>query len=128
MNNIMNDIDFEKITELIYEATRKEQNWSNRRIVPEEWSKRNKNFRDQMINVIKHYYNIGSIPTPEEAHNSWWREYEKMGWKCGKVRDVINKTHPDMIPYEDLPQDEKEKDAIFLTFVWLVFEVININS
>ena len=114
----------EKITELIYEATRKEQEWSKRTIVPEKWDKRDEKFRNQMIKLIEKYFNVDNIPTPEEAHNSWWEEYKKMGWKYGKVRNVAKKIHPDMISYDKLPKDEKDKDAIFLTFVWLTKEVI----
>jgi len=32
------------------------------------------------------------------------------GWVLGPVKDFEKKTHPDMIPYEDLPEVERKKD------------------
>jgi hypothetical protein len=36
-----------------------------------------------------------------------------MGWTYGPVRDPIAKTHPDMVPYEDLGWAEQVKDEVF---------------
>ena len=115
---------FQQISKLIYEATRLEAEWSERRIVPEPWDERDEKFRNQFVEVIKKYFQQEKLPTPEEAHNSWWEAYKKMGWKYGEKRDPEKKTHPDMVPYDELPQDEKEKDAIFLAFVWLAKELV----
>ena len=30
------------------------------------------------------------------------------GWTCGCQRDDKNKKHPDLVPYEDLTESEKE--------------------
>jgi hypothetical protein len=57
------------------------------------------------------------LPTPEEIHDSWMRAYEKMGWRYGPERDPIAKTHPDMVPFDALPEAEREKDAVFLDLV-----------
>ena len=92
------------ITEWIYEVARLEAIASNRRIVPEPWEKRDKKFRSQMTEYVE---GLGrkTLPTPEEAHDSWWRKYEEMGWKYGKVRDTIAKTHPAMVPFSYLTID-----------------------
>ena len=108
----------------IYEATRVEAGWSDRSIVPEQWENRDEKFRKQFVNIIKTYLKMDKLPTPEEAHDSWTRAYEKMGWKYGKKRDVVKKTHPDMLPFSKLPKDERDKDAIFLAFVWLARHLI----
>ena len=112
-------MDIEKITEFIYEAARLEATWSNRSIIPEVWAKRDEAFRKQMVDVVKRYLAMEKLPTPEEAHNSWMESYFKMGWKYGEKRDPILKTHPDLIPYNKLPKDERDKDAIFLALVWV---------
>jgi hypothetical protein len=51
-----------------------------------------------------------------------------MGWKYGEKRDVEKKTHPDLLPFYDLPQDERDKDAIFLALVWLAKSLIKENK
>lgn len=103
----------------IYEATRVEAKWSKRSIVPEPWEQRDEKFRKQFVAIIDKYLKQDKLPTPEEAHDSWMQSYFDMGWKYGETRDVGNKTHPDLLPFNELPQDERDKDAIFLAFVWL---------
>lgn len=109
-----------KIAQIIYEATRLEAEWSKRSIVPEVWEKRDDKFRKQFVEIIEKYLLQDKLPTPEEAHDSWMQSYLDMGWKYGKTRDVDKKTHPDMLPFYELPQDERDKDAIFLAIVWAI--------
>jgi hypothetical protein len=117
--NMKTQQEIEKITELIYKAARLEAIWSKRSIIPEKWEERDEKFRKQMIDVVEKYLAMEQLPTPEEAHNSWMKSYFEMGWKYGEKRDVEKKTHPDLVPFYDLPQDERDKDAIFLALVWL---------
>jgi len=46
----------------------------------------------------------------KNTHDVWATGRIKEGWICGKVRDDIKKTHPCLVPYEDLPESEKEYD------------------
>ena len=109
----------ENLAEIIYEATRLEAKWSNRSIVPEKWNNRDDKFRTQFIDIIDKYMSQDNLPTPKEAHDSWVESYKQMGWKFGEKRDIKKKTHPDMVPFEKLPKDERDKDAIFLMAVWI---------
>ena len=49
--------------------------------------------------------------TPEENHENWMRMKFEQGWKYGDVKDFDKKTHPDLVPYEALPNIEKRKDT-----------------
>jgi hypothetical protein len=113
-------------TEWVYEAARLEAIASNRRIVPEPWSERDEKFRSQMTEYVEGLRGK-PLPTPEEAHDSWWRKYEEMGWVYGAVKDTKKKTHPDMAPFADLPKDEQDKDEIFLALVEFAFKFIPLN-
>jgi hypothetical protein len=50
--------------------------------------------------------------TPEENHNNWTYYKLKQGWTWGPEKDNEAKTHPDLIPYEQLPEIERKKDEI----------------
>ena len=118
----------EKLAEYIYEATRVEAEWSKRPIVPELWENRDDKFRKQFVDIIAKYMSMDKLPTPAEAHESWNQSYYKMGWKYGEVRDVEAKTHPDLLPFDELSQPERDKDAIFLAFVWLATQLNDLTS
>lgn len=54
---------------------------------------------------------------PSESHNSWLAEKERDGWVHGEVKDVEIKTHPCIVPYDDLPLEQRAKDSLFLATV-----------
>jgi hypothetical protein len=45
-------------------------------------------------------------------HDQWLAEKEANGWKYGRVKSGVKKTHPLMVPYDDLPEVEQRKDAL----------------
>lgn len=54
------------------------------------------------------------VPLIEEmaknVHEVWAKNRLNEGWSYGPVRDDIHKKHPCIIPYEELPESEKEYD------------------
>ncbi len=46
----------------------------------------------------------------ENAHDNWAKLRIEEGWKWGKQRDDNEKTHPGLVPYNQLSDSEKEYD------------------
>lgn len=46
----------------------------------------------------------------ENAHDVWGTQRLADGWTYGPARDDAAKRHPDLVPYADLPDSEKEYD------------------
>ena len=46
----------------------------------------------------------------KNAHDIWARQRLADGWKLGPHRDDTAKEHPCLVPYEDLPESEKQYD------------------
>ena len=46
----------------------------------------------------------------ENAHEVWAQRRMAEGWRPGPRRDEDKKEHPSLVPYEDLPEEEKEYD------------------
>lgn len=55
--------------------------------------------------------------TPEQSHQAWYDEKFATGWSWGEHKDPERKLHPCMVPYADLPPDQRAKDALFLAVV-----------
>lgn len=51
--------------------------------------------------------------TPEELHASWCESKEADGWTYGEVKDGEAKTHPCLVPYDELPEEQRRKDYLF---------------
>lgn len=59
----------------------------------------------------------GEITSPEESHASWMKVKEADGWKYGPVKDPEKKEHPCMVPYSELPAEQRVKDYLFQAVV-----------
>jgi hypothetical protein len=46
----------------------------------------------------------------ENTHEIWAQQRMADGWTYGSKRDDATKKHPDLVPYSDLPEGEKEYD------------------
>lgn len=46
----------------------------------------------------------------KNVHEVWAAGRIADGWKYGATRDDEQKTHPCLVPYEELPESEKEYD------------------
>lgn len=72
-------------------------------------------------NYIPNPLNTSAIRLPEEltplteqlsrnVHEVWAAGRIADGWIYGEVRDDTKKTHPCLVPYEQLPESEKDFD------------------
>jgi hypothetical protein len=52
--------------------------------------------------------------SPADIHDIWVETKKKDGYVYGPVKDRTKKTHPSIIPYQDLSVEEKYKDYIVL--------------
>lgn len=55
--------------------------------------------------------------TPLEMHENWCQYKMREGWIPGPVKNLQTKEHPNLVPYKDLPLDEKMKDHLFYAIV-----------
>ena len=55
--------------------------------------------------------------TPEQLHESWCATKVRDGWTFGPVKDAVAKTHPCLVAYADLSEDQRLKDAVFQAIV-----------
>lgn len=55
--------------------------------------------------------------TPEQSHRNWMVEMHEAGWAYGPQKIEEAKLHPCMVPYADLPDEQKVKDLLFKAIV-----------
>jgi len=72
-----------------------------------------KNLTISGVESIMSNYHI----TPEELHGNWVKYKKKAGYNFGKVKDVVKKTHPDILPFNELQQEQKNKYYLFIAVV-----------
>lgn len=52
-----------------------------------------------------------------DSHDNWLRDKIAEGWKLGPIKDANRKEHPCMVPYDNLPIEQKRKDHLFKAIV-----------
>jgi hypothetical protein len=76
---------------------------------------------------------VAGIEIPEEllplverlsqnAHDVWAQTRLGQGWRYGDCRDDARKLHPDIVPYEALPESEKayDRNSVMMTLKALI--------
>lgn len=49
----------------------------------------------------------------QASHESWSKEKVEGGWVYGDAKDAEKKTHPCLVPFDQLPREQQAKDHIF---------------
>ncbi len=98
----------------VYEAARLAAQAAGAPIIPAPWDEREEPFKAQFADVIERQCGEQRSRSPEELHGSWMQSYLTMGWVYGPEYDQTKKVHPDLVPYADLGQLERDKDAVFV--------------
>ena len=98
----------------IYEAARLAAIAAGAPIIPAHWKEKEDDFRDQFLDVIYRQCGDQRSSSPEELHGGWMQAYFENGWVYGDNYNPELRTHPDLVPYEQLGQLEKDKDAVFV--------------
>lgn len=51
--------------------------------------------------------------TPKDMHEAWMADKLAEGWVLGEKKDPEAKTHPNLVPYDELPVSQRVKDYLF---------------
>ena len=55
--------------------------------------------------------------SPSASHEAWRQHKEAEGWDYGIKKDPFLKQHPCMVPYDELPIEQRRKDYLFRAIV-----------
>ncbi len=76
--------------------------------------------RDSAINGVRAIQR-GVVTRPEQSHENWLKEKEDKGWVHGEKKNTdINVgalTHPCIVPFKELTQEQQMKDYLFFAIV-----------
>ncbi len=50
-------------------------------------------------------------------HDAWLIAKQRDGWKYGEIKDASKKEHPCIVPYSELPAEQRLKDHLFRAIV-----------
>ena len=81
-----------------------------------EWSKATSWHKESAIGGVLYKLNNSEV-SPHDMHDNWLKDKISQGWVYGDVKDEHKKTHPNMVMYWDLSEQERLKDYWFASIV-----------
>ena len=86
------------------------------------WSQAPKWQKDSAVKGVRHILENPNAQ-PSDSHDSWLAEKRAAGWCYGPVKDPELKQHPCFLKYEELGEDQKVKDKLFIAVVKSFFNI-----
>jgi len=83
---------------------------------PPKWDDLPENIQESIVAGVAEVISDPKV-TPTQIHQIWCDYKEKEGWKYALNKDLELKTHPNLVPFKDLPDIEKRKDVLFIRTV-----------
>jgi hypothetical protein len=74
------------------------------------------------IRGAEHAINGG---TPEASHQLWIETRVAEGWVYGPEKNYTAKTSPCLVPYAELPEHQRRKDALFQSVVRAMWRALD---
>ena len=97
---------------LAHEALRRWRRWMREPELP-RWEFAPRWMHESTLAMVAHVIDGRG---PADLHELWMRHKLAAGWKLGE-RDADARTHPDLVPYTELPLASRIKDSIMLAEV-----------
>lgn len=106
----LNDAAIDKVAQVMHEAMRAWQKANGEKPAP-PWGRAPQWMKHASIDAVKWRVENPTARTSAQ-HDRWLAQKKRDGWKHGKTKDGVKKTHPLMIAYSQLPEVERRKDAL----------------
>lgn len=99
-----------KIAQVVHESVRALQKANNQPASP-AWGRAAKWMKDASVEAVR--WRLANPKANTSAqHDRWISEKIAAGWKYGRTKNAVKKTHPLMVAYSKLPEIERRKDAL----------------
>ena len=110
MASSVGDASIVKIAQVVHEAVRAWQKANGQAAAP-SWSRAPKWMKEASREAV--LWRMGNPRASSSAqHDQWLAQKRAEGWKYGRTKNGARKTHPLLVPYADLPEVERRKDAM----------------
>jgi hypothetical protein len=76
------------------------------------WHEAEQSQRESIVQAVMAIMHNPTI-TEEQLHSVWLAGMKSDGWTQGEEEDAEKKTHPSMVPYNDLPAERRLQDVLF---------------
>lgn len=115
----------EGIAQVVHEAQRALQSVQFEPVPAPAWSHAPEYMKEALIKAIRL---VLQGATPEKTHELWLSDKRTDGWTYGRIKDAYSRKHPCLVPYESLPQAQKDKNDLLVAIVGIFAAAIHLSE
>lgn len=118
MSEIRNDPKFEKSNSIAFICHEANRAWciENGDFSQKPWNEVEDWQQDSAIKGV--LFRLNNPEAPESAqHDEWTKDMLAADWVYGIEKDGEKKTHPCLVPFDQLPEFQQKKDRLFCAIV-----------
>ncbi len=91
------------------------------------WEATRDNIRASTIDNVLYVMKNPDV-APSAIHYNWVILKAADGWVFGEIKDAVRKTHPCMVAYSDLPEEQRAKDDLFQGIVLALMDTVEYDE
>ncbi len=91
------------------------------------WEATRDNIKASAVDGILHVMKNPDA-APSASHDNWLAFKAADGWVFGEIKDEVLKTHPCMVAYSDLPEEQRVKDDLFQGIVLALMDTVEYDE
>ncbi|TLP68231.1 hypothetical protein FEA48_30730 [Pseudomonas nitroreducens] len=76
-----------------------------------QWDDADDSYRERVLDTVQTYLESPDT-TPDQLYELWLQAQFANGWVLGDVYDAAVKTNPHLVPYAEVPVEQRAKDAV----------------
>lgn len=73
---------------------------------------------DAAVEGVRRARRVGAPLSPRDHHDEWVKFLTGRGWRYGPDKNPEARTHPNLVPWEELSGEQQDKDRVFLSVVF----------
>jgi hypothetical protein len=78
----------------------------------QSWDEAPEHIRQSIMDGVR--YRLANPHASDAENHENWRVYKlSQGWTVGSREDIPGKIHPNLVPFEQLSEDQRAKDSLF---------------
>lgn len=83
---------------------------------PDPWTQLSEGVRESVLDGVRFHLERPAAG-PGASHDNWCAFKRAQGWRYGDVKSEQHRTHPNLLPYYELPEAQRRKDILFIAVV-----------
>lgn len=104
-----------QVAAIVHEAFRAMQALEQDDMPAQPWFWEPRSVRQRTVNGVARVR--GSGMSAQQNHEHWLADMYAAGWARGDEKDPEKLTHPDLVPWHDLPENIKRRARVFVALV-----------